>query len=53
MNALQNSTCNTDQNQILKPDIYESECYINCYHPISMFEDLQLLRKYVVRDIKC
>lgn len=50
MNSLQNSACNT---LILKPDIYESESYINCHHPISMFEDLQLLRKYVVKDIKC
>ncbi|CAH1738467.1 unnamed protein product [Aphis gossypii] len=53
MNALQNSTSNTDQNQILKPDINESECFKNCNHPISMLEDLQLLRKNeVLCDIK-
>lgn len=45
MNAPQTSTSNTDQNQILKSDVNESECFKNCYHPISMFEDLQLLRK--------
>ncbi|XP_025203650.1 kelch-like protein 2 [Melanaphis sacchari] len=53
MNALKNSSCNTDQNQFLKPDICESKSYRNFSHMIKVFEVLQLLREdEVFCDIK-